>query len=55
MAPKDKRNVLGLCGYFDADVTNDLVHSDGKTSTLNAEIDYFKRHHEEFINSWRFV
>jgi hypothetical protein len=54
MAPKDKKNVRGLCGNFDGDETNDLVHSDGKTSSLDTDKFYFSRHHEEFINSWRF-
>ncbi|XP_053387633.1 von Willebrand factor D and EGF domain-containing protein-like isoform X3 [Mercenaria mercenaria] len=51
MAPKDKNNVQGLCGNFDGDMTNDLVHSDGTISELKN-----KRggsHHEDFANSWR--
>jgi ribulose kinase len=55
MAPKDKKNIRGLCGNFDGDVTNDLAHSDGKQSFLTTGTYYYSRKHEEFINSWRFV
>ncbi|XP_060602737.1 uncharacterized protein LOC132755831 [Ruditapes philippinarum] len=53
MAPKDKYNVRGLCGNFDGDATNDLVHSNQKISALKTETVFYRRHHEEFANSWR--
>lgn len=49
MAPKDLNNVRGLCGMFDGDRTNDLVHRDGKVSPLGNS----GSHHKEFANSWR--
>ena len=51
MAPKDLKNVYGLCGKFDGDMTNDLVHSDMRTESLTTS-SYTE--HIDFANSWRF-
>ncbi|XP_060602736.1 uncharacterized protein LOC132755829 [Ruditapes philippinarum] len=48
MAPKDKYNLRGLCGYFDNKKSNDMVHRDRTTSTINVDYPY-----TDFVNSWR--
>ncbi|XP_053387517.1 von Willebrand factor D and EGF domain-containing protein-like isoform X3 [Mercenaria mercenaria] len=41
MAPKDLGKVVGLCGYFDNNKTNDFMHKDGTTSRLDGSDDVF--------------
>jgi hypothetical protein len=49
MAPKDERNVLGLCGKFDNSQTGDLLHSDDRT--VSSSYNYYDGP-LDFVASW---
>ncbi|XP_053387193.1 uncharacterized protein LOC123542679 [Mercenaria mercenaria] len=47
MSAKDFGNMVGLCGYFDGDVSNDLLHRDSVTISNDDNWSY------KFADSWR--
>jgi len=51
MAPKDRNNIDGLCGNFDGNPSNDLLHRDGVT--MSQTVTTRRGHHIEFANTWR--
>ncbi|XP_053387636.1 uncharacterized protein LOC123541916 isoform X2 [Mercenaria mercenaria] len=47
MSAKDFGNIVGLCGYFDGDRSNDLLHRDNVTISSDNNWSY------KFADSWR--
>ena len=52
MAPKDLKNIEGLCGQFDNDPSNDFLHADGTKSEKTPE--NINSHFSKFTESWRY-
>ncbi|XP_052281256.1 uncharacterized protein LOC127878769 [Dreissena polymorpha] len=53
LSAKDFEEGQGLCGTYNGDMTDDLIHQDGLSSDLQQTVDCFLRRHDSFINSWR--